>query len=447
MSLRRQATSLAIMHAADVVQPLLILPYAGRMLGAHEFGEYAYAMSIGQFAATFVEYGFHWTAQRSAAAARHEPKVIALLFADVLMTKLALCFVVTLVGLAAAGTVLAISRPMFLCAMLIAFGGVLFPGWLLIGLERAWQAAVATVVARILATIGFLILVRSPEQVAFAVMSQAAIPLVSGLVTLPFIASVGLAGLRAVSLSRVSWQLRKGWRGFLYSFVERTSMTLPMLLVQHFGGYTAAGQYSVAEKFVSATRPFFRILSDTFLPRIAYHARHDPQAGLRLIWLSLSTLVVGAAFSLGLLVVAPMVIVPIFGASFAGAIPIVRWLAVVPLLLNLSACTANLYMFNYGHERAWASVTAVSLLALLAVAFGGLGIGMDAIVAVCAAVIAKEAVIAVVSAGFFVAFGVGQKLTALSRSVYQEMRVATGSAEPVVVPSVAMESDQRSAKG
>src|SRR5271157_5616766 len=134
MSLRKQAASLAIMHAADVVQPLLILPYAGRVLGLHHFGEYAYAVSLGQVAATIVEYGFHWTAQRAAASARQEPAVIAALFAEVVATKATLCFIVTLAGLATANGLLPISRLMFLCAMMNAVGGILFPAWLLIGL-------------------------------------------------------------------------------------------------------------------------------------------------------------------------------------------------------------------------------------------------------------------------------------------------------------------------
>jgi O-antigen/teichoic acid export membrane protein len=199
--------------------------------------------------------------------------------------------------------------------------------------------------------------------------------------------------------------LRQGWRGFVYTFVERTSMTLPLLLVQHFGGYSAAGQFSIAEKFVSATRPFFRILSDTFLPRVAYYARHDPQVGLRLIWLSLSTLVVGAGLSLGLLVVAPLLVTMVFGPSFSGAIPIIRVLAVVPLLLNVNACTSSLYMFNYGHERAWSRLVVASLLVFLGTACLLLALLPDAATAVSLALVAKETSVLVVSAGFLIAFG------------------------------------------
>src|ERR1700738_2229344 len=150
MSLRKQAASLAVMHAAEVIQPLLILPYTSRVLGPHHFGQYAYAISIGQIAATIVEYGFHWTAQRAAASARREPAAIASLFADVVAAKAMLFFVVTLAGLAIADGLLAITKPMFLCAMLTAAGGILFPAWLFIALEHAWQAAVAVVIARCL---------------------------------------------------------------------------------------------------------------------------------------------------------------------------------------------------------------------------------------------------------------------------------------------------------
>ena len=405
MSLRKQAASLAIMHAADVLQPLLILPYAGRVLGPLHFGQYAYALSVGWLAATIVEYGFHWTAQRAAASARHEPAVIASLFAEVTATKAILCFVVTLAGVAAADGLLAVSKPMFLCAMLTSVGGILFPTWLFIALERAWQATVAVVVSRSLALVCFLTMVTSSAQIELAVAIQSSIPLVAALVSLPFIVPIGFSGFRAVTPSTVGMQLWNGWRGFLYTLVERIFVTLPVPLVEHFAGYVAAGHYSIAEKFVNATRPFFRAMCDTLLPRVAYCAHHDPEAGLVLIWRSLLTLVVGAAFSLFLFFFAPYVILLLFGESFSGAIPIVRVMSVIPILINANTCTSNLYMFNYGHERAWASLNVSGLLIFLAVAYL-LSLQLsNAAIAVAIALIARECFVLVVSAGFFLVFG------------------------------------------
>jgi O-antigen/teichoic acid export membrane protein len=258
------------MHAADVLQPLIILPYAGRVLGAHHFGQFAYAMAIGQIAATLVEYGFHWTAQREAASARREPAVLSSLFAEVVVTKAVLFFVVTAIGFVFAEGFLAISKILFLYTMLSAAGGILFPVWLFIALERAWQAAIAVVLARVLALVAFMTVVTTPGRYELAVAIQSLIPIVAGLISFPFVVPIGFSGFRSMTRSRIAAQLRAGWHGFLFALVERASVTLPVPLVGHLAGYVAAGQYSVAEKFVSAVRPLFRVVLETLLPRVAY---------------------------------------------------------------------------------------------------------------------------------------------------------------------------------
>ncbi|HEY1945151.1 MAG TPA: oligosaccharide flippase family protein [Roseiarcus sp.] len=421
MGLRAQASNLAVLHAADVLQPLLLLPYAARVLGPEHFGQYAYALSIGQIASTVVDYGFHWTAQREAASARHEPATLAAILAEVCVTKMVLLLVVTLVGLAAADSFLALSKPMFLSVMLISVGSIMFPAWLFIGLERAWQAAIGVVVARVLALIAFFAMVKSPGQLDIAVATQAAIPLISGVVTLPFLVAFGLGGFRSVSLSRIAAQLRNGWRGFLFTFVERALMTLPVPLVEHFGGYAAAGQYSIAEKFVSATRPFFRVMSETFLPRVAFYARHDPAAGIALVWRSLSTLIVGASLSLFLYFFAPYLILHLFGSGYSDAIPIVRTMAVLPVLMNANICTSNLYMFNFGHERAWAILTVIGLAVFLALAYILSRHMLNPSIGVVAAIIARESVVLVVSAAFFLKFAAGRARTPSPQSVAEAL--------------------------
>ncbi len=318
-------------------------------------------------------------------------------------TKALLCVLVVAGGLAAAGA-LHTSRTMILCAMLTAVGGVLFPAWLFIGTEKAWQATVGVVAGRIFALAAFLVLVTSPARVELAVAIQSSVPLISGMAAVPFLLRIGLAGFRRVTLSGIRSQLHAGWRGFLFTLAERASLSLPVPLVQYFGGFVAVGQYSLAEKFVSATRPFFRVVSETFLPRVAYHARHDPAAGIALIRRAGWSLVVSVILSLALFFVAPFVIMIIFGEKFAGAIPIVRVMSAMPILLNTNICTSTLYMFNFGHERAWSVLNVTGLATFLGAAFF-LGTRLNnAGIAIAAAVIAKEAVVLAVSAVFFLAF-------------------------------------------
>lgn len=405
MSLKKHATSLTFMHAADVLQPLIILPFAARMLEPVRFGEFALALSISQIAATLVGYGFHWTGQREAASIRNEPMTVARLFAEIMSTQAALFVIVALVGLSISKPLFGISTPLFLCALLTPAGNLLFPAWLLIALERAWQVALAVIAARILALCAFLILVTSPGKILIAVAIQTSIPLVSAAIAFPFVLAVGFRGFRYVTAAKVIGQFREGWRGFLFTLIETAIVALPVPIVAQLSGYVAAGQYSVAGKFVSATRPFFRIVSETFLPRVAYYARHNPAGGVALIRNSLFSVVGGAAISLALYFAAPPIILTFFGSQFAGAIPIVRILAVVPILANINVSTSNLYMFAFGHERAWAYLSVCGLLAFLATSYGLTYFTGAASISVALAVIARETLVLSVSTVFFVRFG------------------------------------------
>ena len=408
MSLRNQATSLALMHAVEVVQPLLILPYAAKVFGPSAYGEYAYVMSIGQLSTTLVGYGFYWTAQRAAAVARQDANAIASVVAQVTTAKAVLCIAVTCVGLVISEPFLSIHRGLFLCVMLNGLGEILFPAWLFIGLECAWRAAVASIIARCAALLSFITLVKSSDDLGIAVATQSAIPLLAGLVTLRFAIAASRGGFRSVTPVSVWRQLRQGSRGFLFTLVETAIIIFPVPLVAHLSNYYAAGQFSVADKFVAACKPALRIIQETFLPKIAYLAEHDPKAGIALVRRASFSVVIGGALSLGLFFVAPSVILAIFGPQYAPATFIVRVLSPLPILMNFNVITSNLYMFNFGHERAWAILTMSGLLVFFVVSFALDAVFEGAAVSVASGLIARQALVLAVSSAFFLAFGAGR---------------------------------------
>ena len=404
MSLGKQATSLGLMHAADVLQPLLVMLYAGKLFEPVHFGQYVYALSISQIAVTFVDYGFHWTGQRAAAVMKQNPELVASLLAEVIATKLIL-FVLVIGGMSALSRGLHLVDATTMVAAVVATAGtVLFTPWLFIALDRAWQAAAAVVVSRIMALVGFVTLIKSPSQLPLAVALQASIPLIAALVALPYVFSVGLGGFRTVTAARIASQLRDGWRGFLYTVVDRALVSLPVPLVEHFGGYVAAGQYSIAEKFLSATKPVFRVILETFLPKVAHAAHHDPASGLALVRDSFLTLIAGAGLSLSLYFIAPTLIIFLFGQDFAGAIPIVRAMAVLPLLMNVNLCTAGLYMFNFGFERAWAMLTVAGLIVFLTTVPLLHLVLTNAGLSVAVALVCRESLVLAVSTAFYLSY-------------------------------------------
>ncbi len=401
MSLHRQAFALTIMHVVDVLQPLLVIPYAARVLGPEQFGRFVYALSVGAVAATLVDYGFHWTGQRESATARGDESALSQILANITCAKGALLLVVLVIGLSCSH-LLGLDRSLFLAALVTAAGNVLFPAWLFIGTEQCWRAALPATVARFILLGAFLEFVQTPQDVAIATAIQGAAPLLAAAMTAGYTMKLAVVGLRRVSASSIVNQFKDGSRAFLFTLVERTVITAPILMVTYLQGYSAAGNYSIADKFIGASRPFFRVISETFLPRVAYYAKHAPDHGISLVWNVCYTLVVGATFSLILYFVAPYMIVLLFGREFSSAIAIVKLMSIIPFLLNATLLTSTLYMFNFGHERAWGYLVALSLLVFFVVTGAAVAAGMEPIYAIPLALIAKELLVLVVSGTYFV---------------------------------------------
>jgi O-antigen/teichoic acid export membrane protein len=415
MALHKQAVSLAILQAAEVIQPLLVLPYAGTVLGTVAFGHYAYALALVQFGSLLVEYGFYFTARRAAAELRHDPAALRRLLAEVTAAKGVLCLVLTVIGLPILSVIPSITAPMLLCVMIAGIGAMLDPTWMFIAVERAWESTVCVVVARCLALIAFLAVVTSPSQAYFAAGIQAAIPLVSALVSLPFMLAIGLGGFRYVTVRSVIAQLRQGWRSFLSVMAYMAIIPLQVPLVQHFAGFAAAGQYAVAEKLIGAVRPVFRVIAQTLMPRAAYLAANDPEKGLALVRTSLLTLVMGGAMSLALILVGPTILTVLFGVEFSGSVSVVHILCVAPILMNISLCMADIYMFHFADERAWAALMVSGLPVFLAVSFIA-SYWTDGALAVAFGFVAGEGVIALIATGYFVASALARKRLASLRS-------------------------------
>ncbi|WP_268995502.1 lipopolysaccharide biosynthesis protein [Microvirga roseola] len=407
MTLSRNAAALAIMHGTGALQPLLLIPYGARVLGPTAYGQYVYIIAMAYLANTLVDYGFSWTAQRSAAAARHDPAALARLLAEITAAKGLLCVAVAAIGLITYG-VLSIPLPLLLYALTVPLGGTLFAGWLFIAIERPWRAAVPLLIARGLALVLFILLVKSPADIELAVATQALIPMIAAFASLPFVVGLAAKGFASLTCRGVVSQLRNGWPSFVSTLSGNAVLMLPVPLVGHFAGFAAAGQYSVAEKLVNATRIVFRAIGETLMPRVAYLAQHDPARGIALIRRSYWTLVIGVSLSLGIYVVGPYAIELLLGPNYAGAVPLLNILCLIPIIVNIRFCASHLYMFNYGYDYAWVSLSLLGALTFLGAAYL-LSYWIEGAKAVAAGVLIGECVVAAVSTGFFIVSGAARR--------------------------------------
>jgi O-antigen/teichoic acid export membrane protein len=94
------------------------------------------------------------------------------------------------------------------------------------------------------------------------------------------------------------------------------------------------------------------------------------------------------------------VVIFLFGDQYTQAITLVRAMCILPILMDLRICMADLYMFNYGYEKAWTLLAVLSLVGFL-VAVYVLSYWTDGAMAVAISSVIGEGIAAVASTVFF----------------------------------------------
>ena len=358
----QNAMALSWVQLATFVLPLVTLPYLARMLGPHALGVLVFAQAFSGFVYLLSEYGFGLSSGRDIATRRGEGRGVDDIVAAVQGAKLVLIAVALVLGAAAVVLVPTFRRaPEYLVlavADAIALG--ISPLWYFRGLERLRVAAALNLLARLVATVGVLLLVRARGE-GWVVLGISAVT--------DLAASVGCLWLmyRDVRLLRPTWEgarraLGQGWHLFLYnaSLVLYTTanafvlgLLAPAAQVAFFGG---------AERMSRAATRMVGPVSEALFPRVTYllaqGARERARfvAGRSLVLLTGLGLLAGA----GLAVLAPWIVSLVLGEGYGAAVPVLRVLALLIPLIAASNVLGIQWMIPLGFDRQFTRVILIA---------------------------------------------------------------------------------------
>lgn len=156
---------------------------------------------------------------------------------------------------------------------------------------------------------------------------------------------------------------RREGLGFSLSVVANTAHgELDKTLLLRLGGAAAAGNYSLANRIVSAaTTPLVAYILAA-VPRLFREGEQGTAAAAALAWRLLPPILVyGLAAAVGLLVYAPLL--PwLFGEGFGAVVGLVPWLAPLPLLTGISQLGLNVLTAS-GKQRTRVGIEATALAA------------------------------------------------------------------------------------
>lgn len=393
----RNVISLYGAQIASYILPLVLIPYLARVLGASGWGLVAFAQGFGAYLVVVVEFGFFLSANREVARNREDREKLGEILAGVLGARGVLAAACLAVALMARHWV-----PAFREHPDLLWAGVFWGlsqgfnlNWLFQGLERMKLVAAIEIPPKILATIAIFLFVRRPQDGWLVLMF-----LGSGYATSVIIA-LALA-YRELPFHLPTWNsTRKAFRMAGGMFLLKGSLALytsgNAFILGLFVSPRLVGYFTAAEKISRASVRLLTPVTQTFYPRVSYlvlHARAEAQRLARI-----GVIVTGASGLLLAMLVflaAPWLVRIIAGPGFGPAVPLLRILALLPILIAISHAYGEQWMLPLGLER---SVTLVVLLA------GGVNLALAVILVprfaafgmACAAVSAE----AVVAFGLF----------------------------------------------
>lgn len=344
--------SFSAIQAAQIVLPLLALPWLARALGPDAFGRLMYMLTVSLLVGLIMDWGFHLGAVRDAATKRTDPHALALLMREVLSAKILLALACILLA-AGLWPVLLSWTPYnapYDYTLAIAAGIVrgINPTWFFQGTGQgivrmaAWDTG-----SSVLVLLGSLLCVRGPADglwyLVLLVLCKGA----------PY---VWLYGCLLRTYPARGYSLRTGWQALMRTRILFGSVLASILyssgaqmLMGAFLPPRDMGILIVSDKIVRAVVSLMGPITQTLFPEICADKEKAPRLlRLSLLW----TVGLMLCAAVGMALCAPLIITLALGPAYADAVPVLRLLCLLipPLACNFVLGTQTLVSF--GHERA-----------------------------------------------------------------------------------------------
>jgi polysaccharide transporter, PST family len=380
--LTRNVFALYAIQLAQVLLPLVSIPYLTRVLQPEAFGQYAFAQALAQYFVLVVTYSTAWSAVRYVARQAHHSVrlryVVSLTFFSQLYLLLGCAVVFALLNALVAKLMLA--APINWGAFVAVLGYAVFPVWLFQGLEEMRVPAALLVVARLISLLLLFALVRGPEDTAIATLLVALPPLVAGVLSWQLLSKKLGGGLIWVGWQRIHRYLRTEFQVFM----SRASMSLFTAAAPVALGFVGTQQqvayFALSDKIHAASLNSYLPLSQAAYPRLCRLYRSDPEQAAALLR-TMALLMVGAGLltTVALVSLSQHIILFVAGPAYLEAWPIMAALGCMPLLKSITNLFGIQILIPLGQERAvtrilWlagvCNITALVPVCLLWGAFG-----------------------------------------------------------------------------
>ena len=355
--------SLFSVHMANMLLPLLTVPYVVRIIGPERLGLLNFSMAYVTYFTLFINYGFEMAAVRAIAADRANKELVNRIFSEVLTGKALLFGLSTLVfgGLTYYNPAFRAHWWLHVCTYLSCVGVVLFPVWLFQAMEDLGRVAVLNLLVKIVFTLSVFVLIRQPDDYVYQNLSISVAQVLVSVVAL----RVAMRRFRVTFTLPTPPALVNRFREDSTLFFSSVMITLyagsSMFLLGLFTTPYNVGIFSAGTRIESIARAFVGLaLNQAFFPIVANAFGKGRAEGLHVVRTTFFPLALFMVMvSAGLWLIAPVFITLFYGSKFQEAILVLRIVSLLPIMVGISNLLGLHTMLNLRMDRAFFAITAI----------------------------------------------------------------------------------------
>lgn len=364
-SLSESILSLSFLQLANMILPLITLPYLIKILGVDNYGIYVFAYSVCNYFNTIIDYGFRLNGTRDVALNRNNPKALSAIISKILYSK----FLLTIISIVILSATLPLfnkynqSYSIFYFSFLVVLFTSLFPDWFFQGMEKMRFITILNLVSKLLFTIAIFIFIKSPGDYIL-------VPLIGAIGA--FVAMTGAWWIILVQMKLKF--IRQRTSGIIIAIKESTPLFLnnlfPILynntssfLLGMFGTPAQLAYFGAAQRIVEAIgTTAIRILSQTFFPYLNVQKGQSKAVG-KIFFFS------GLILSVFFIIFAPLIVKYLFTEDFNQSVWLIRIMGLSVLFYAINDNYGTNYLLINRKDKLLMRISMVVSFIGLSIAF------------------------------------------------------------------------------
>ncbi|SOD92036.1 flippase [Spirosoma fluviale] len=376
--------SLFSLHVANMLLPLLTVPYVVRIIGPERLGLLNFSQAFVAYFTLLINYGFDMASVRAIAANRDNAEVKNRVFSEVIFGKSALWVVSTIIFAVISSFVDEFRAHYWLhiCTYIGTIGIVFFPVWLYQAMENLGRVALFNTIIKVLVTLTVFIFIQQPEDYVYQNLSLSLSQVMVSFVA--FFVAVKRFNIHFSwpTMAQMTKRFRDDSTLFFTSVVATIYAGSNIFLLGMFSTPYNVGIFSAGTRIVGIAQAFVSLaLNQAFFPIVANAFGQSEEKGLtivRTIFFPVTLLMM--LVSAGIWLIAPIFISMFYGAKFEEAVLVLRIVALLPITLGLNNLFGVHTMLSLRMDKAFFRISAVgsivslSLNALFIQRFGHVGV-------------------------------------------------------------------------